>query len=224
MALTLTRDRRLGNSAAADTDRTSGKRLGVRPTGGGGPVAGAARTMESEWGGAGAGGGKSAAHSHIRDRRRWRRERRKAKGGLRCRRPLWAPLLTARHRTARLQWARAHQDWLLLQWRKVLFLDESRFGLVSDDYRERVWRERGGQNRLATAIVGYRKFEDTSTHFIGGLGLDYNCLPTDSWEPLCLVHVEKRMATWAIRWATEIEQGLTRYRVNQNGALIRLFG
>nr|CAH7756314.1 unnamed protein product [Callosobruchus chinensis] len=71
---------------------------------------------------------------------------------MRCRRPLRVPLLTARHRTARLQWARAHQDWLLPQWRNVLFSDESRFGLVSDDYRERVWRETGGQNRLATAI------------------------------------------------------------------------
>nr|CAH7745969.1 unnamed protein product [Callosobruchus chinensis] len=49
-------------------------------------------------------------------------------------------------------WTRAHQDWLLPQWGNVLFSDESRFGLVSDDYRERVWRERGGQNRLATAI------------------------------------------------------------------------
>nr|CAH7768060.1 unnamed protein product [Callosobruchus chinensis] len=37
--------------------------------------------------------------------------------------------------------------------KEVLFSDESRFGLVSDDYRERVWRERGGQNRLATAIA-----------------------------------------------------------------------
>nr|CAH7749177.1 unnamed protein product [Callosobruchus chinensis] len=51
--------------------------------------------------------------------------------GLRCRRPLRVPLLTARHRTARLQWARAHQDWLLPQWRNVLFSDESRFGLVN---------------------------------------------------------------------------------------------
>nr|CAH7758643.1 unnamed protein product [Callosobruchus chinensis] len=49
-------------------------------------------------------------------------------------------------------WARAHHDWLLPQWSNVLFSDESSFGLVSDDYRERVWRERGGQNRLATAI------------------------------------------------------------------------
>nr|CAH7738054.1 unnamed protein product [Callosobruchus chinensis] len=61
---------------------------------------------------------------------------------LRCRRPLRVPLLTARHHTARLQWPRAHQDWLLPQWKNVLFSDESRFGLVSDDVRERVWRER----------------------------------------------------------------------------------
>nr|CAH7749294.1 unnamed protein product [Callosobruchus chinensis] len=67
--------------------------------------------------------------------------RRVLASGLRCRRPLRVPLLTARHRTARLQWARAHQDWLLLQWRNVLFSDECRFGLVIDDYRERVWRE-----------------------------------------------------------------------------------
>nr|CAH7721710.1 unnamed protein product [Callosobruchus chinensis] len=78
--------------------------------------------------------------------------RRVLASGLRCRRPLRVPLLTARHRTARLQWARAHQDWLLPQWRNVHFSDESRFGLVSDDYRERVWRERGGENILATAI------------------------------------------------------------------------
>nr|CAH7769776.1 unnamed protein product [Callosobruchus chinensis] len=56
--------------------------------------------------------------------------RRVSASGLRCRRPLRVPLLTDLHRTARLQWARAHQDWLLSQWRNVLFSDESRFGLI----------------------------------------------------------------------------------------------
>nr|CAH7717371.1 unnamed protein product [Callosobruchus chinensis] len=56
-----------------------------------------------------------------------------------------------------MQWARAHQGWLLPQWRNVLFSDESRFGLVSDDYRERAWREKGGQNRLATAFAAGKK-------------------------------------------------------------------
>nr|CAH7763802.1 unnamed protein product [Callosobruchus chinensis] len=94
--------------------------------------------------------------------------RRALASGLRCRRPLRVPLLTARHRTARLQWARAHQDGLLPQWRNVLFSDESRFGLMSDDYRERVWRERGGQNRLATAI-GVAPYRGGKQMFWGGI-------------------------------------------------------
>nr|CAH7758649.1 unnamed protein product [Callosobruchus chinensis] len=49
---------------------------------------------------------------------------------LSCRRPLRVILLTARHCTARLQCARSHQDWLLPQWRNVLFSDESRFGFI----------------------------------------------------------------------------------------------
>nr|CAH7720245.1 unnamed protein product [Callosobruchus chinensis] len=93
--------------------------------------------------------------------------RRVLASGLRCKRPLRVPLLTANH-TTRLQWARAHQDWLLPQWRNVLFSDESRFGLVSDDYRERVWRERGGQNRLATAI-GVSPYRGGSQMFWGGI-------------------------------------------------------
>nr|CAH7728615.1 unnamed protein product [Callosobruchus chinensis] len=56
--------------------------------------------------------------------------RRVLASGLRYRRPLRVPLLTAPHHTARLQWARAHQDWLLPQWRNVLFSDESRFELI----------------------------------------------------------------------------------------------
>nr|CAH7769022.1 unnamed protein product [Callosobruchus chinensis] len=94
--------------------------------------------------------------------------RRVLASGLRCRWPLRVPLLTARHRKARLQWARAHQDWLLPQWRNVLFSDESRFGLVSDDYRKRVWRERGGLNRLATAI-GVAPYRGGTQMFWGGI-------------------------------------------------------
>nr|CAH7747405.1 unnamed protein product [Callosobruchus chinensis] len=93
--------------------------------------------------------------------------RRVLSSGLRCRRPLRVPLLVARHRTARLHWARAHQDWLLPQWRNVLLSDESRFGLVSDDYRERVWRERG-QNKLATAI-GVAPYRGGTQMFWGGI-------------------------------------------------------
>lgn len=67
---------------------------------------------------------------------------------LRARRPLRVPTLLPRHRAARLQWAREHSGWLLQQWRWVLFTDETRIGLQSDDRRQRVWREPGRHQRL----------------------------------------------------------------------------
>nr|CAH7759085.1 unnamed protein product [Callosobruchus chinensis] len=46
--------------------------------------------------------------------------------------------------------------------------DESRFGLVSDDYRERVWTKREGQNRLAPAI-GVAPYCGGTQMFWGGI-------------------------------------------------------
>nr|CAH7768458.1 unnamed protein product [Callosobruchus chinensis] len=94
--------------------------------------------------------------------------RRVLASGLKCRRPLRVPLLTPRHRTARLQCSRAHQYWLLPQWRNALFSDEPRFELVSGAYPERIWRERGGQNRLETAI-GVAPYRGETQMFWGGI-------------------------------------------------------
>ncbi len=50
-------------------------------------------------------------------------------GGLRARRPLVGPVLTAWHRGARLAFAIEHQNWQVCHWRPVFFTDESRFTL-----------------------------------------------------------------------------------------------
>ena len=85
--------------------------------------------------------------------------RRLAGANLRSRRPLRVPRLTRAHRAARLEWSRNHRDWLLPQWRTVLFSDESRFGLTSDSRRVRVWREPGRAARLAfpQEVVPYQE-------------------------------------------------------------------
>ncbi|CAH1987269.1 unnamed protein product [Acanthoscelides obtectus] len=72
--------------------------------------------------------------------------------------PLRVQRLTRRQIAALLQWAREQQEWLLPQWRNVVFTDEVRFGLVSDDRRIRVWRELGHQQRLnlAREVVLYQ--------------------------------------------------------------------
>ncbi|CAH1996574.1 unnamed protein product [Acanthoscelides obtectus] len=87
---------------------------------------------------------------------------------LRPRRPLRGPRLTRRQIAARLQWAREHQEWLLPQWRNVVFTDEVRFGLVSGDRRIRVWREPGHDQRLnlARELVPY---QGGSIMFWGGI-------------------------------------------------------
>lgn len=62
--------------------------------------------------------------------------------GLRARRPVWKPLLTARHRNARLNWARTHLRIQVAQWQHVVFSDEARFELYRHDGRIRVRRRK----------------------------------------------------------------------------------
>ncbi|GFX25753.1 uncharacterized protein TNCV_2638971 [Trichonephila clavipes] len=46
--------------------------------------------------------------------------------------------LTPTHR--RLEWYRARGNWTAGEWNQVVFSDESRFNLISDDNRVRAWR------------------------------------------------------------------------------------
>ncbi|GFX47729.1 transposable element Tc1 transposase [Trichonephila clavipes] len=58
-------------------------------------------------------------------------------------RPFRALLLTPEHRQLRLQWCQAMSMWNVTDWQKVVFSDESRFVLGTDDNRVRVWRRPG---------------------------------------------------------------------------------
>ncbi|GFW82116.1 transposable element Tcb2 transposase [Trichonephila clavipes] len=51
--------------------------------------------------------------------------------------------LTPEHRQLRLQWCQARLMWNVTDWQKVVFSDESRFVLGTDDNRVRVWRRPG---------------------------------------------------------------------------------
>ncbi|GFX64180.1 transposable element Tcb2 transposase [Trichonephila clavipes] len=69
--------------------------------------------------------------------------RRLFEGHLESRRPLHVLPLTPTHRRLRLEWCRARGNWTAAEWNQVVFKDESRFNLSSDDNRVRVWRPRG---------------------------------------------------------------------------------
>ncbi|GFV20542.1 transposable element Tc1 transposase [Trichonephila clavipes] len=57
-----------------------------------------------------------------------------AEANLKSKRPFHA------HRQLRLQWCQARSMWNVSDWQKVVFSDESRFVLGTDDNRVRVWR------------------------------------------------------------------------------------
>jgi len=55
--------------------------------------------------------------------------------GYNSRRPHWVPLISTSNRKKRLQFARAHQNWTVEDWKNVAWSDESRFLLRYSDGR-----------------------------------------------------------------------------------------
>lgn len=92
-------------------------------------------------------------------------------GGLRARRPVTAPILTAAHRRARLEFAREHQHWQLRHWTPVLFTDESRFTVSTNDRRARVWR-RPGERYAQCNIIEWNRYGGGSVMVWGGVCLN----------------------------------------------------
>ncbi|GFX14775.1 transposable element Tcb1 transposase [Trichonephila clavipes] len=66
-----------------------------------------------------------------------------AEANLKSKRPFCALPLTPEHRQLRLQWCQARSMWNVTDWQKVVFSDESRFVLGTDDNSVRVWRRLG---------------------------------------------------------------------------------
>ncbi|GFW54048.1 transposable element Tcb1 transposase [Trichonephila clavipes] len=63
-----------------------------------------------------------------------------AEANLKSKRTFRALPLTPEHRQLRLEWCQARSMWNVTDWQKVVFSDESRFVLGTDDNRVRVWR------------------------------------------------------------------------------------
>ncbi|GFW25311.1 HTH_Tnp_Tc3_2 domain-containing protein [Trichonephila clavipes] len=61
-----------------------------------------------------------------------------AEANFKTKHPFRALPLTAEHLQLRLQWCQARSMWNVTDWQKVVFSDESRFVLGTDDNRVRV--------------------------------------------------------------------------------------
>ncbi|GFT78705.1 transposable element Tcb2 transposase, partial [Trichonephila clavipes] len=72
---------------------------------------------------------------------------------LKSKRPFRALPLTPKHRQLRLQWCQAISMWNVTDWQKVVFSDESRFVLGTDDNSVRVWRRPGEQYNSSHTVL-----------------------------------------------------------------------
>ena len=94
--------------------------------------------------------------------------RRLRERGIRARRPYVGPVLTRRHRQARLQWYHAHRRWLARQWNQVLFIDESHFNLEKADGRVRVYQH-VGERYSDACVTEVDRFRRGSVMVCGGI-------------------------------------------------------
>lgn len=72
-------------------------------------------------------------------------KRRLIAGGLHGQIAVHKPLLTARHRKRRLEWALQHRHWTVDMWRRVVFSDEVPLPLVQTKERRYIRCRRGGR-------------------------------------------------------------------------------
>ncbi|GFV92903.1 transposable element Tcb2 transposase [Trichonephila clavipes] len=89
-----------------------------------------------------------------------------AEGHLGSWRPLCVLPLTPTHPLLRLKWCRARGNWSAAEWNQVVFSDESRFNLSSDDNCVRVWRP--GGERLNPAFALQRHTAPTACVMVWG--------------------------------------------------------
>ncbi len=85
-------------------------------------------------------------------------------------RPIVGPVLTARHRGARLTFAIERQNWQVCHWHPVLFT-ESWFTLSTCDRRERVWGS-CGKRYAACNIIQHDWFGGGSVMVWGGISTE----------------------------------------------------
>ena len=91
--------------------------------------------------------------------------------GMRAIRPARGPILTSQHRVQRLHFAHEQHNWQHRHWRPVLFKDESRFTVSTNDRPARVWR-RQGERYPNCNIVEVDRYGGVSVMVWAGISLD----------------------------------------------------
>ncbi len=122
--------------------------------------------------------------------------------GYSSRRTHQVPLLSAKNRKRRLQFARAHQNWTIEDWKNVAWSDESRFLLQHSDGRVRIWckeHESMDPSCLVSKVQagggGVMVWGIFSWHTLGPLVPVEHCLNATAYLSIVADHVHPFMTT-----------------------------
>ncbi|GFW91527.1 hypothetical protein TNCV_3376901 [Trichonephila clavipes] len=102
-----------------------------------------------------------------------------AEANLKSKRPFRTLPLTPEHRQLRLQWCQARSIWNVTDWQKVVFSDESRFVLGTDDNRAEVPRLPGERYNSPHTVL--RHTPRTAGVMVWG------AIAYDSWSTLTVM-------------------------------------
>ncbi len=121
--------------------------------------------------------------------------------GYSSRRPHRVPLLSAKSGKRRLQFAQAHQNWTIEDWKNVAWSDESQFLLQHSDGRVRIWckeHESMDPSCLISTVQaggGVMVWGIFSWHTLGPLVLIAHCLNATAYLSIVADHVHPFMTT-----------------------------
>ncbi len=122
--------------------------------------------------------------------------------GYSSRRPHRVPLLSAKNRKRSLQFAQAHQNWTIENWKNVAWSDESLFLLRHSDGRVRIWRKEH-ESMVSSCLVsmvqagggGLMVWGIFSWHTLGPLVPIENLLNATAYLSIVADHVHPFMTT-----------------------------
>jgi hypothetical protein len=89
------------------------------------------------------------------------------------------PFLSKRHRKARMDFALAHQDWTVEDWKKVVWSDETKINRFGSDGRKWVWKK-SGEGLSDRLVEGTQKFG-------GGSVMVWGCMLWDGPGYACRI-------------------------------------
>src|SRR6202030_385302 len=85
------------------------------------------------------------------------------------------PLLSSRHRKERMDFAIAHKDWTVENWKMVFYSDETKINRLGSDGKKWVWKKKGEHR------VGDRMMEG-AMKFGGGSVMVQGCMMWRGWD------------------------------------------